>query len=366
MSVITTVKGDIPKAQLGFTSMHDHTFLDLSVAGEFMKNIFPDFPAFMLAFKPENYTFLKSGVYLINEELQKVDDIDYLVNEYQYFKNLGGKSVVDPSPIGGRGKMSDLIEFSEKTGLNVICATGFYTATSRSKEYLGLDEDGLYRIMKKEVAEGIDGTDVRPGIIKCAIATMGPDGKIMQSEIDTVHAGARLAAETGLSLHIHTDATIPDKAIIDIVSALPKAYAVSPEKIVICHMDSRLACHVPVNQYLSELETARNINLDMHKELLELGMNIGLDTWGIGLENPHFFSPDSIDRIKALVLLIKGGYTSQITLGNDFSSKLHGKRYGGYGCTRFIEAAFPVLTQMGMETAIQDLVINNPARILAH
>lgn len=366
MSVITTVLGDITPDQLGFTSMHDHTFLDLSVAGEFMEAMFSNAPASLLEFRPENYPFLKSGVYLVNKELQKVDDIDFLVKEYSYFKNLGGNSVVDPSPIGGRGKVSDLLEFSNQSKLNLICATGFYTSTSRPKEYLHLDENGLYEVMKKEVYEGIDDTSVKPGIIKCAIATLDSNGKVMQSEIGAMRAGARLSAETGLSFHIHTDPTIPDSLIFDIVSTLLNDFQINPEKVIICHMDSRLCSKVPVNQYLTELSTCRNINLDLHKKLLDLGVNIGFDTWTVSVESLHFFGADAIDRTKALLHLIEQGYSSQITLGNDFSSKLFGRTYGGYGCTRFIEAAFPILKQMGKETAIQDFVINNPARILAH
>lgn len=366
MSVITTIQGDITPAQLGFTSMHDHTFLDLSIAGEFMETMFPNIPASLLEFKPENYPFLKSGVYLVSKELQKVDDIDFLLKEYSYFKNMGGNSVVDPSPIGGRGKASDLLEFSKRSGLNIICATGFYTATSRPKEYLNLKENGLYEIMKKEVYEGIDCTSVKPGIIKCAIATLDSDERIMQSEIDAIRAGARLSAETGLSFHIHTSPTISDQMIFDIISSFLNDFSVNSEKVVICHMDSRLSCKVPVNRYLTDLSTSRNINLDLHKRLLDLGVNIGFDTWTVSVETSHFFGADAIDRTKALLYLIDQGYSSQITLGNDFSSKLFGRTYGGNGCTRFIETAFPILKQMGKESAIQDFIINNPARILAH
>lgn len=107
---IRTVCGDISPEHLGFTTMHDHTFLDLSVAGTFMKNMFPGVTDEILAFTPENYGFLKSGTYLMCKDLQVIDDMDYLVKEYNYFKALGGRSVVDPGPIGLRGRADRIID----------------------------------------------------------------------------------------------------------------------------------------------------------------------------------------------------------------------------------------------------------------
>lgn len=364
MKKIRTVRGDIAPEKLGMTSMHDHTFVDLSVAGQFMKNLFPGVTEEMVKFTPENYGFLKSGTFLMSKELQIVDDMDYLVKEYQYFKAVGGQSVVDPGPIGVRGNGEKLKEFSEITGLNLICATGVYTAISRPAELLGKDEEYLYRTMKKEIEEGIDGTEVKPGILKAAIATYDANG-IHEAEIAGVRACARLSAETGMSLHIHTDPCISGEDIVSVVKMAMEECGADAGRILICHMDSRLACSVKVDNYLNHLETGRNINLELHKQLLDLGVNIGLDTWGMPITNPQFFAADDFERLKALIALIDLGYDSQITLGNDFSSKIAGRSFGGYGCTRFVEFGLGMLKKYGKEAAIPKLTVENPARILA-
>ncbi len=41
---ITTVCGDIAPEQLGVTSLHEHTFLDLRIAGGFLKKLFSEHP----------------------------------------------------------------------------------------------------------------------------------------------------------------------------------------------------------------------------------------------------------------------------------------------------------------------------------
>lgn len=362
---ITTVCGDIAPEAIGITSLHEHTFLDLRIAGEFMRNYFKNIPQSMLKFEMKNFAFLKTGVYLLSEECALTDDMDFLADEYGFFQADGGQTVVDCSPIGGRGDITKIKALSEKTGLNIVCATGIYTMTSRPAELLGKDEEFYYQYFKKEIEEGIDGTDIHPGILKAAIATMGPDGRIMDGEIAGVRAAARLSAETGMSMHIHTDPNVPAAAVVD-VTKQAIVLGAKPDKVHICHMDNRLAAHTPVEAYLKNMETGRNINLDLQKELLELGVTIGLDTWGMSITNNGYFVTDDFERLKAAMQLIDAGYADQITFGDDFSSRLFGRNYGGYGCTRILEFALPMLKQHGYEKAVQKIFVENPARILAY
>lgn len=362
---ITTACGDIAPEALGLTSLHEHTFLDLRISGSFLKNYFKNVPESMLAFKPENFPFLKQGVYLVSDECAVVDDMDFLVKEYGFFKADGGQSVCDCSPIGVRGDVQKMRDLSERTGLNIICATGVYTMTSRPSELLGKDADFYYQTFKREVEDGIDGTDVHPGMLKAAIATYGPDGKLMDGELEGVRACARLSAETGLSVHIHTD---PNIRGVDVIAAAQLAIdcGAAPDKVHICHMDNRIAQGVAVADYLTKPAVDRTLDLDTHKALLDLGVTIGLDTWGMPITNDSFFMPDDFERLKALITLIDLGYEDQLTLGCDFSSKIMGRSYGNYGCTRFIEFTLPMLKKHGHDDAVQKLVVDNPARILSY
>ncbi len=365
MPRITTVKGDIAPEQLGFTSMHEHTMLDLRPAAEFIKSIFPDVTQEMVEFKFENFAFLKTGAYLLNEELAIVDDMDFLAQEYGFFKELGGQSICDCSPIGIRGNIRDIQRLSERTGLHIVCATGFYTETARPPELIGKGEDVLYRAMKKEVEEGIDGTEIRPGILKCALATYGNNG-LADGEIAALRACARLSAETGMSVHVHTDAMLAEDDVFGAIEMAVKECGAQPDRILVCHMDNRIAGGVMVSDYLENPDVDRTLSLELQERLLDLGVNIGLDTWGMPIVSPQFFMPDDFERLKALVTLLNKGYGAQITLGNDFSSKFMGRTYGHYGCTRFAGFALPMLRDLYMEEHIRRLTVENPARILSY
>lgn len=362
---VMTVNGEVEVNSLGITDLHEHTFCDLRVAGAFLKNYFKNIPTSMLEFVPENFAFLKQGVYLISEECAYVDDIDFLIKEFKYLKDAGCKTIVDCSPIGARGTGKQMLEFSQKTGLQMVCATGIYTETSRPQELLGRDEEFYYNTFKREIEEGIDESGVKPGILKAAIATYGPDGKIADGEMAGVRAVARLSAETGLSAHIHTDPNISGRDVADVIKNMITLGA-TPDKIHICHMDNRLAAEVSMSDYLMNADVGRNINLDTQKELLDMGVTIGFDTWGMPITNPQFFMADDFERLKAIIQLIKMGYENQITIGCDFSSKIMGRSYGNYGCTRFMEFAVPLLKQYGHEKALEKILVENPARILSY
>lgn len=360
MAKITTVCGDIAPDQLGFTTMHDHTFIDLSVSGAYMESMFPGIPQEMVRFVPENYGFLKSGTYLMCKELQVVDDLEGMAKEYGYFAALGGKSVCDPAPSTARGDVRKMRALSEKTGLNIICATGIYHEAAIAEDMRNRDTGFYYHFCKDEIEKGIDGTDVHPGLLKAALATGS------ETETAVLEACVRLSAETGMSVHVHTEPTMDGDEILDLLNATTKKYGVDPGRVVVCHMDNRIACGVMVGDYLEDPDVDRTLDLTIQKALLGQGYNIGLDTWGMPVVNPNFFMPDDFERMKALVTLIDLGYAGQITLGNDFSSKLMWRAYGGFGCTRFEEYALPLLEQLGREEAVKKLVYENPTRILAY
>lgn len=360
MPIITTVRGDITPDQLGFTSLHDHTFIDLHVAGEYMQSMFPGVTLEILAFCPENYGFLKTGAYLANKELQVVDDLALLTKEYNYFAAAGGKSVCDPSPIGIRGSVQKMQQLSEATGLHIICATGMYHETAIPPQYRHQTPDFYYQLFKKEIEGGIDGTNVRPGILKASLAALS------DSEEAVLDACLHLTAETGMATYVHTEPMLRGDDIQNILDRTASKYSVDHSRVVVCHMDNRIAASVAVSDYLEHPATDRTLNLELQKALLGKGYNIGLDTWGMPVENMNFFMPDDFERLKALITLIDLGFGGQIALGNDFSSKMAWRTYGGYGCTRFVDFGLFLMKQMGREEQVQQLVYENPARILAY
>lgn len=357
--IVRTVLGDIAPEDLGFTTMHDHTLLNMTQAGEYMQEMFSDRDPAMLEFVPENYASIKDGSYLANPKLWIEDDVELYVREYGFFKALGGKSVHDPSPAGVRGDIRKIQEISRRTGLNIIEATGFYHETTIPPEHMDQGEDHFYQFMKDEIENGIQGSDAKPGSLKCAFSYL------LDNELDAVHAAMRLAAETGMCLNIHTEPTTPADDMLDELEASVEKYGVERERVIVCHMDNRIAGTVPPMDYFEDESLDRTLDLTLQRELLSRGYNIGLDTWCLPVVNPSFFMPDLFERTKALCLLCADGYAGQITLGNDFSGKICMRAYGEWGPTAAFAFGCQRLLELGHEDWVHTLTVETPARLLS-
>jgi phosphotriesterase-related protein len=360
MARITTVLGDIAPEDLGFTSMHDHSVVSLRQAGEYMQQMFSFKDPETLTFIPENYVNIKDGSFLANPELWVTDDVDLLAKEFGFFKALGGQSVLDPTPSGMRAGIEKVRELSQKTGLNFIVATGFYHETTIPPEHMGKGENHFYQFIKNEFENGIEGTDVRPGAVKCALSN------ILENEVDSLNASFHLAADTGMLVCVHTEPTTPGDELIETLEAAVERYGVSREKINVCHMDSPLAASVMPMDYLQNEEIDRTLNLELQRALLGRGYNIGLDTWSLPVNNPFFFTPDLWERTKALVLLCQDGFAGQITLGNDFSCKIGMRTYGEWGPTAAFAFGCQRLLELGHADWVHTLTVETPARLLAY
>lgn len=360
MPRITTVLDDIAPDELGYTSMHDHSLLDLSMAGEYLGEMFPDISPDDVAFIPENHVFLQEGNYLINRELRVVDDVDLLAHEFGFFKQLGGCSVLDPTPVGMRPNILGTRELSQKTGLNFIVSTGFYHETSIPPEHMDQGEEHFYRFIKDELENGIAGTGIRPGAIKCAVTYC------LENEVDSLNASFHLASETGMLVCVHTEPTTPEDDLVDTLEAAVEYYGVNRERVNICHLDNRIAASVVPADYLTEEGTDRTLDLELQRDLLGRGYNIGLDTWCLPLLNPQFFVPDLWQRTKALYVLCDEGYAGQITLGNDFSGKLCMRSYGGWGPTAAFAFGCARLSELGHDDWVRMLTVETPKRLLAY
>jgi phosphotriesterase-related protein len=129
------------------------------------------------------------------------------------------------------------------------------------------------------------------------------------------------------------------------------------------HLDSFLRTPSNIADYYSNIESVRGVNTDFQTRILDKGVSIGFDSWGMLTA----YVPDDFDRMKGLVNLLRKGYASQIALGHDVYDKSRGVSYGYTGFTHFATFALPILKQLGFgNDVIAKLTVENPARILAY
>ena len=265
MKTVETVTGPIPVDQLGKTLIHEH---------------------FIFGY-PGYQGDVTLGPFKEEEVLEQAIGIARKIQSY------GVQTVVDPTPNEcGRDPLF-LKKVSEATGLNIICATGYYYEGEGAPPYfkfrqgLGTAEQDIYEMFKVEITEGIAGTGIKPGIIKLASSR----DQITEYEKMFFRAAAKVQQETGIVILTHTqEGTMgPEQAKMLI------ELGADPSKIIIGHM-------------------CGNTNTDYHKQVLDQGVRIGFDRFGIQM---LVGAPFDHERVATLLSLIKDGYEDQILLAHD-------------------------------------------------
>lgn len=368
--VITTVLGDIAPGVAGFTTMHEHTMLDATPGIRRVKaQMGLDLPEERFICKPENQRFILDGNVLFSEDAYLYEDVPGMVKELEGFKAVGGQTLVDASGIGLRGNVSLMAEASRESGINIVCSTGAYYAVSWPDSILTLDEDALAELFLKEIDEGIDGTNVKPGMVKAAFASNSDMGPAYEREVEAFRAAARVAAATGYSLQVHTTGGMP--FFNDVMGLLDIALdecGLAPDKLVMLHMTMWMFDGLEVNDYIRNFDAPRPLDARVPLALLERGVNVGLEGWALPTDYPTLITQNAQDSMKLLCKLLDAGYQDHITLGNDcICPKLMGLGAGWYGYTKWATYVVPKLLELGYGQEVVDaLTTGNPARILAH
>jgi phosphotriesterase-related protein len=207
-------------------------------------------------------------------------------------KEAGIDTIVELSPIG-LGRSLDLIRrAAEGSGLNLILATGLYTydVLPRPWHFQGpgtlLDgEEPLDALMRADLSEGIEGSGVRPGMLKCAIDAAGLTEHVER----VVRSVCRVHRETGTPVCIHTSA--PHERGREALRVLGEE-EVDPARVMLAHCGD-------------------TTDLDYLEELAGSGVLLGMDRFGLDVLLPHE------DRVATVVAMCERGHADKMILSQD-------------------------------------------------
>lgn len=201
------------------------------------------------------------------------------VAKEKYSLNL----LVDGTPID-LGRDADLLkEISQKSGVNIVASTGFYFFHDFGIN--GITHTELADFLIKECENGMDGTDVKPGILKCAASSNG-----FSQEIIKKHACIGIVQkETGLPIYVHCEHK--DNDVFEQIDVLQK-HGADIEKIIIGHC-------------------ARRPDFDYLKQVLKMGCYVSVDQ--------SFCFPNDLAYIADFVIkACEWGYTGKLLVSNDY------------------------------------------------
>jgi 5-phospho-D-xylono-1,4-lactonase len=306
MGKIQTVLGEIAAEDLGVTYCHDHLY--------FMP--------------PEPYASQDTDLRLDSEEAA--------INELKSFKLAGGNALVEmTTPEMGRDPQK-MKTISQATGVHVIAATGYNKGKFCEPFIQDKSVDDLVEEELQDLMVGMDGTDIRAGLIKASSGL----NEISAAEHKLFEAAALAHQETGAPVSTHTE---KGSMALEQISLLTNG-GVSPEHIVIGHSDL-------------------NMDWDTFLAVADTGVMIGFDQ--IAKEK---YAPDTV-RIDFIKRLIAAGHSRQIMLSMDLARRSNWPSFGfgyGPGLTFGLWRFVPWMLQSGVSReAVDDMLVHNPARAFA-
>ncbi|MBU8913470.1 MAG: hypothetical protein KOO61_05555 [Spirochaetales bacterium] len=360
MNTVMTVCGPIPSEEMGLTSMHDHILADLSFFNEpITEEVRRGCPIDLNStVQLKDLSYLRNGLAAYNADNWNLTDADLMMQEVQHFKERGGNSILEPSAPGIRCGTDKLRLISERTGVHIIASTGFYREETWPARFTGMGPGDVQSYLLSEINDGIDGTEVKAGHIKTAIANGS------EREFDVLKAVVPVANETGLLVTAHTSgATTVENRRKLLRTFLQEG--MNPEKLLLCHIQFTFV-NQDVRTFLHEPELCK-LDLNWAKEVLDTGANVCVDLFGYPSDNDmldRFGQADTV-KLSGLVELIKAGYAEQLVIGNDVYQKIMTRTFGGHGYCRIVDYAIPGLIAGGIDQeAIDQITVSNPARLL--
>jgi len=308
MATVNTVLGPLDTARMGVTLAHEHILS--SNAGI-----------------PENFP-----------ELLEEGYIDHIVEGLQKAKAGGIQTVVDATTLDLGRNVGVLAEASRRSGVNIICCTGWWTEKLRFLS--GVDPDRWARAFVREVEKGISGTNIRPGILKGASDMAG----VTPEQETVLRAVARAQRQTGLPIMLHS---YPAGQVGRRQIAILKEEGVPLHRVKIDHSND-------------------TTDLEYLLWLLGQGVYLGLDRYPGDNVSP-------LARTRTLKALIDAGFAGRVCISHDWSLARHvagdsaigspekRQKLNPHGYLYIKNVVFPQLREMGVsDTVIGKLLVEGP------
>jgi len=264
-------------------------------------------------------------------------------------KDAGFTSMIDPCPNDLGRDVEFMAKVAQKTGFQIICATGLYKHAEGGMPYwqfradFGDNTEAMTELFTRELTEGIGQTGVKAGIIKVATGTP----EITDYEKTILTAAAKAAAATGAPITTHTDnGTLGDEQ-----QRILTAGGAEVHRIIIGH-----SCGTSDHDY--HMGIARN------------GSYLGFDRFGLDMINPD------AERVSSLLRLLSSGAGNQIVVSHDSVWCWRGEPAPNpamfeamsqtWNPLHFTTRIVPKLIDGGAtEEQIEALLVDNPRRFFA-
>ena len=303
---VNTVLGERSPRSLGMTLMHEHVLVDFVGADKV---------------SPQRY----------NAEEVFQTALPHL----KAWRAAGWRTLVECTP-AFLGRDANLLKrLASASGLHIITNTGFYGAANDKYVPVLAREESAQQLAARwtrEFQEGVDGTGIRPGIIKIGV----DPGPLSEIDAELVRAAAKTHLQTGLTIASHTG---------DGVAALEELEILKQEGV---HPGAFIWVHAQIEG-----------NGQLHLKAAQEGAWVEFDGISEASAEKH------LQSVKGL---IEQGFSDRLLISQDAGWYHVGEPKGGtFRAYTFLFASFiPLLRRAGISPEqVRSLLIDNPRQALA-
>ena len=287
-------------------------------------------------FDPTGYTWVHEHLHIdlsgFKNNLDcRLDQYDLICQEMKDLRALGVSNIIEMTNRYMGRNPQFMLDLMRDTGINVMACTGYYQDAFFPEHVAARSVEQLAQEMVDEIVIGIDGTELKAGII----AEIGSsEGVITPLEEKVFIAAARAHIETGRPISTHTSfSTMGLEQLL-----LLQVHGVDLSRVTVGHCDLK-------------------DNLDNILRMIDLGAYVQFDT--IGKNN---YYPDE-NRIGMLHELRNRGLLNRVMLSMDITRRSHLKANGGNGYDYLLTTFIPQLRQSGFSQADVDTMLrDNPSQ----
>lgn len=316
MSEIQTLGGPVDTSNLGRVLMHEHIF---NVTWD-VQGCWPGFHGW--------------------DADAQVEKAQQMLRE---LKQAGYDTMVELSVLGLGRDVHLFRRAVEGSGLQVTLATGVYTydVLPRMWHFMGpgtlLDGDEpLDELFLRDIQEGIEGTDIKAAMLKCAVDHDGLTDHVQR----VLRACCRVHHQTDTPMTVHTHA--PSERGLDVLKVLGEE-GVDPRRVVLAHCGD-------------------SADLDYLEQLIDSGATLGMDRFGLDILLPFE------DRVNTVAALCERGYADRMVLSHDamvftdwFPPELHDQVTPNWHYLHIEQDVLPALRERGVsEDQIDQMLVHTP------
>jgi len=307
---VETMSGPISTADLGFTLMHEHIFL----RSEGVEHNFP---------------------FVWDQQAE----LDHAVELLSALKAKGVDTILDATVLGIGRDVPLLLPVVEKAGIQVIAATGIYTYNDIPYYFQNRDIDDMADLFVRDIEVGIQGTDVKAAVLKCATDEPGVTPGVEK----VLRAVARAHLRTGVLISTHTHA--PTQRGLE-QQDIFASEGVDLRRAIIGH-------------------SGDSEDLDYLTKLLDRGSYIGMDRFGLDI-----YLPDE-KRVATVAKLCGMGYAERMLLSHDaavyidmYKPEVIKAYVPNWSYFHIVDNVIPALLEAGVSQEQIDMMTReNPRRI---